>query len=520
MNKVSKKLLLVLIPLLIILIGCLTLLIVLPDNASSGKIYVEQIKSAREFVSSGEYDKAVLHYREAIENDKTNEEAYLELSDVYRINLNDLNSAIAVLRTGYENTGSDKIHQQLITLQATNAENNTEAPPAKKGTTQQTIVVNTTYTDIFSTYDFNKYSSVYTLSSENPSQGLYIVKYSQIDAEFEYNNNGENKTVDTSTRRPFAYARPSVIRMNDISLIFPGAENGITQNDLKGMNAENIKIEDYNDTLKTNLVSFDLNNLHFVLGCDAGGNVTGKNCYNQIIPEPGDSTESKVKVNGTVIDVTTGKPVEKFNVIFHKGKNSNNGEKVAEAQGSNGAYEVELASGDYTAEIIGDNYNTEFTSIYVPSGTSDFTADFSISPKLAANQVRFVLEWGSTPSDLDSHLEGYCNTGGKKTDVDISFINKRAQSGSETIAELDIDDIDGFGPETITLHNTNGHYEYKVHRYSNFGSLAQSGATVKIYTSNSSNPITLTVPDDVNSEWWTVCTVDNGEVKDINGKEK
>ena len=98
-------------------------------------------------------------------------------------------------------------------------------------------------------------------------------------------------------------------------------------------------------------------------------------------------------------------------------------------------------------------------------------------------------------------------------------MNKSVSAGGKVIADLDIDDQDGYGPETITLHNTNGKYEYKIHRYTPFGRLADSGATVKIYTSDST-PITLTVPDNVDDEWWTVCTVENGEVKDLNGKER
>ena len=89
-------------------------------------------------------------------------------------------------------------------------------------------------------------------------------------------------------------------------------------------------------------------------------------------------------------------------------------------------------------------------------------------------------------------------------------------SGDKKIAELDLDDRSGYGPETTTLYDTNGTYEFKVHRYSSDGNLSISGATVKIYTSSSS-PVVVKVPNDVDDEWWTVCKVVNGEIKDING---
>ena len=518
MSKVGKKLLLVLIPLLVVLVGCLTLLLVLPDK-SPQKVYVEQIKSARQLAESGDYEKAVLKYKEAIKEDKTNEEAYLELADIYRVSLNDMDSSISILEEGYENTKSEKIHDQLISLQTIKNGDSVDPTTGKKGNTQQTLVVNTSYTDIFASYDYSKYKNEFTMTSDSPSNGVYIVKYSQYDAEFEYNDSGKIKTLDPKTRRPYSYARPSVIRLKDISTVFPGVEKGITMDDFKKMGADSVTVEDYNDTLKSNLISFELNHLHFELACDKDGYVKGKDAYNAITPEPVEGKEDNVKVSGKAIDVTSGKDVENYKVIFHKGKDNNNGDKAAEAASDGGKYSLEVPAGDYTAEVSSDGYNTEFFSVYVPSGSTEFECNFSISPKLAANQIRFVLEWGSTPADVDSHLQGYCNTGGSKVDVDVSFMNKSVSAGGKVIADLDIDDQDGYGPETITLHNTNGKYEYKIHRYTPFGRLADSGATVKIYTSDST-PITLTVPDNVDDEWWTVCTVENGEVKDLNGKER
>ena len=484
MSKVGKKLLLVLIPLLVVLVGCLTLLLALPDK-SPQKVYVEQIKSARQLAESGDYEKAVLKYKEAIKEDKTNEEAYLELSDIYRINLNDIGSSISILEEGYENTKSEKIHDQLISLQTIKNGDSVDPTTGKKGNTQQTLVVNTSYTDIFASYDYSKYKNEFTMTSDSPSNGVYIVKYSQYDAEFEYNDSGKIKTLDPKTRRPYSYARPSVIRLKDISTVFPGVEKGITMDDFKKMGADSVTVEDYNDTLKSNLISFELNHLHFELACDKDGYVKGKDAYNAITPEPVEGKEDNVKVSGKAIDVTSGKDVENYKVIFHKGKDNKNGDKAAEAASNGGKYSLEVPAGDYTAEVSSDGYNTEFFSVYVPSGSTEFECNFSISPKLAANQIRFVLEWGSTPADVDSHLQGYCNTGGSKVDVDVSFMNKSVSAGGKVIADLDIDDQDGYGPETITLHNTNGKYEYKIHRYTPFGRLAE-----------------------------------NGEVKDLNGKER
>lgn len=90
-------------------------------------------------------------------------------------------------------------------------------------------------------------------------------------------------------------------------------------------------------------------------------------------------------------------------------------------------------------------------------------------------------------------------------------MNPVATSGAKTIAQLDVDDRDGYGPETITLSELDGTYQYRVHRFSSSGSLAMSGAVVKVY-SGSSEPITISVPSDCD-EWWDVFTIENGEIK-------
>lgn len=197
-------------------------------------------------------------------------------------------------------------------------------------------------------------------------------------------------------------------------------------------------------------------------------------------------------------------------MVVRKGKDSKDGEGAAEVSIDSGNYSVELETGDYTFEVSASGYKKEYFNVYV-SG-ADQEKDFSISPSLAEGEIRIVLEWGATPSDLDSHLEGTTKNG---DEVSIYWMNPVATSGAKTIAQLDVDDRDGYGPETITLSELGGTYQYRVHRFSSSGSLAMSGAVVKVY-SGSSEPITISVPSDCD-EWWDVFTIENGEIKNING---
>lgn len=101
---------------------------------------------------------------------------------------------------------------------------------------------------------------------------------------------------------------------------------------------------------------------------------------------------------------------------------------------------------------------------------------------VAEGELRIVLTWGSSPSDLDSHLTGptsnsrfHCYFGSSNP---ISTVN------------LDVDDITSFGPETITINEyITGTYRYSVHNYSNqsqSGSegIATSPARVEVYGSD------------------------------------
>jgi uncharacterized protein YfaP (DUF2135 family) len=133
---------------------------------------------------------------------------------------------------------------------------------------------------------------------------------------------------------------------------------------------------------------------------------------------------------------------------------------------------------------------------------------FSVSPQLSLKKLRIVLDWGDDPRDLDAHLI-------QENQYHISYRNKTSIVGQ---AELDRDDLDGHGPETITLHNIDpsATYKYFVHDYSNNGSnsstkLSNSGARIHIYSS-SGREKTLYVPKEKIGNEWSVFRIQNGEI--------
>ncbi len=145
------------------------------------------------------------------------------------------------------------------------------------------------------------------------------------------------------------------------------------------------------------------------------------------------------------------------------------GEVASGATGSDGRWTAKLAPGTYQV-----SYSLQG---YVPytSGETEIREDgqlvtVSLSRLLEATEsgrrdVRIILNWGSRPDqvrDADSHLACPCGA----EDRHVSYQHRKHAAGEHQV-ELDVDDTDWGGPETITLTRpTAGSYLYWVRDYS------------------------------------------------------
>ncbi|PWD71110.1 YfaP family protein [Pectobacterium versatile] len=136
---------------------------------------------------------------------------------------------------------------------------------------------------------------------------------------------------------------------------------------------------------------------------------------------------------------------------------------------------------------------------------------YAISPVMKSlDGMRIVLTWGEKPDDLDSHLIYPGNH--------IYFSHKNGRD-----ANLDVDDTDSFGPETITIDKKRlgESYIYAVHDYSNSekansSALSASRAKVFVYV-GSSQVRSYSVPLNKAGNIWTVFRLNpNGDFEDIN----
>ena len=104
---------------------------------------------------------------------------------------------------------------------------------------------------------------------------------------------------------------------------------------------------------------------------------------------------------------------------------------------------------------------------------------FSVSPKIDMGTIRIVLDWDNKPKDLDAHLV-------KEGGYHISYRNTNSSADGKAV--LDRDDLDGYGPETITITDVDDDAEYKFyvkdftnHDRNNSKKLSKSKARIKIY---------------------------------------
>ena len=117
---------------------------------------------------------------------------------------------------------------------------------------------------------------------------------------------------------------------------------------------------------------------------------------------------------------------------------------------------------------------------------------------------KVVLSWGAEPRDLDSHLITP-SIGGSIYHI---YYASRGSASSAPYAWLDLDDVNGYGPETIWFEDFfAGTYVYSVYLYSGSGTLNTSQAHVEVISS-SGVVRTFTVPTTGSGRWWNVFSMD------------
>lgn len=445
--------------------------------------YSAKLAEADQYLEAKDYKNAVLKYQEAIDDKPKEEEGYLRLSVAYEY-------------SGHRDYAIQTIERALVILPGNErlAEryNNLTGGSKVSGSGEIDITLLSSLA-AKSYYDYSSKNSVDKISPLK--NGAVKVRIKGVNADLIYRNTDDQpEAVSGST--PTTDSVPAEVCFDDVMSILGGGSRA-TADELKARGVENLKVVKHQDY--GTAVTFMYALYSFTVQSDADGTITSDSENSVIIPSPSVRSGADIDVKGTVINAVNGDGVQNATLRFRR---TAGGEEFEAKTDDNGFFSAKLSSGSYTVLCKADGFIEEEKSLTVPSSLSTWPCELVMSPDIASGEARVVLTWGSAPRDLDSHLIG---SGGH-----VWYCNYETAT-----ANLDIDDMDGYGPETTTIKDLSGSYTFVVHNYSHDGSLADSGAEVTVYLPGQA-PVTIDISGGGDADTWVVFELNNGQLNIIN----
>ncbi|MFO7789019.1 MAG: hypothetical protein R6V32_00465 [Bacteroidales bacterium] len=204
-------------------------------------------------------------------------------------------------------------------------------------------------------------------------------------------------------------------------------------------------------------------------------------------------------------DAVSGEPVESAQVVIRdKTYTTDYDGKVR--------FDIIEEDGNYPAKFSAEGYIPATYEFQIRAGTI-FRNRFSVSTGLEVGSMRVVLDWDRRPRDLDVHFMN-------KGKYHISYRNTRVLA--DGTGQLDRDDRNGFGPETVTINDVTESDEYAcfVHDYSNRNKdnskrISKSGATVRVYVGDNLVK-TINIKEGQRGNLWKVFTFSGGRFNVLN----
>lgn len=498
----QRKKVLLLSCLLVVLLGGIAIVSILfLSGDSSDDKYRKKINTAKKYVQEENWDDAIVAYLEAIEYNDKDEDAYYTLAEIY-IYKDMMDEAKELLEKGISLTDSQRL-KDLYDEYFVKTSSDGQKDENKK------IELNTNLLRQISDYSLNDYNKKYGTGVLDVDGLDYKMTHEKLSGvTFTYYDTEDNSSIiDDETDEPGENKMPCEVGFDSISLFISGAEDVISYEEFEKLSVKNLEIKTDNETGK-NVVEFEASKCIITLECDDDGNVS-IDAWNRVIPKDGNEEEEegkKSEVEGTIVNAVTGLGVSNAIMsVWERGETF--GDPILEVEADDdGKYNMEIEEGEYTAEIECDGFISENIDFEVDRWGEIDIEQFVISEEMATGEIRIVLEWGEYPRDLDSHLEG---TTSDNRDIHIYYVHR-----DDEAANLDVDDTTSFGPETITVLDINGNYEYYVYDFTRSGYIGMSGATVKVYVGGESTPRVYEVPEDLEGDYWRIFSIENGVIKD------
>nr|WP_288977959.1 carboxypeptidase regulatory-like domain-containing protein [uncultured Blautia sp.] len=521
-NKKKNIILLIVLGILFLVLAVIGVFLI--KNATEKKAYRAHLNEGQKYLEELKYEEAVASFEFAIEKDPKSENAYIGIFQA-RDAQGEYLMAAEILQKGYANTRSDRIDLLLANYlekhpSGSDGEQSTETAGGIEllAEESQKITINTAFMQKIANYTYQDYQREFgNCVSHEMKSGVLEIKHAKLAGTFYYRDiDEEDNSIDVKSSFPYKDAKPAYIRLDNVELLFRGFGSGITYTRLREIARGQVECTDNEKNEKKEegitIVKFSYKECGIQIQSDKDGNIIKSAAWNKIIPPRPDREAEKGVYQGVIVDATTGQGLQGADVRFMPRDRSQ--ETVRVQSDGEGAYKAELPEGTYDVEVskegfIQDSFDLEITAEEQQSGDS-----FPLSPKLAQGEIRIVLTWGAYPTDLDSHLDGTTTDGHS---VYVYFARSISRYGNSTAAQLDVDDRNGYGPETTTIY-ADGSYRFRVNDFTRSGEISASGAEVKIYLPDQSQPTVFQVPDGVGN-LWDVCQIENGKITPINSIE-
>lgn len=167
---------------------------------------------------------------------------------------------------------------------------------------------------------------------------------------------------------------------------------------------------------------------------------------------------------------------------------------------------------------------------YIPGAQLELSGDldlYAVWWAVSNSDWQAELRWGENPQDLDSHLVAVRNSDGAEV-FHIYYSNKSEKIENGTIslnANLDIDDLSSYGPETITLNMLpqSAYDDYTFYYFvRNFtgedeGKLKESDANITlIKRGGEATEFDVATAQGASAEYWNVFAIKNGQIVERN----
>lgn len=472
--------------------------------------YAELLSVADEAYQQGDYNAAIAAYEKAIELDRNNIEAYRGIMGVY-VELGQPEMAQKIMDEYTALTQDTTLQTQYsptleALLQQNQGNENTQieaeglAAGEKEPTTQ--VSLNESLLSFISGATHQDFVQSYGEAFVERTENGEVVRYASAPFLCDFRPKDGTVLVDNSGM-PFSTSKPTAVSLTDLSALLVGMTESVS---LDVIQAEpSLSAAVLINVSNGYLIQITVNNCKIQIACDENGVVSGTDAWNEITVTQIPEEVGRCDVSGSVVDATTGEGVDNVTLRFREGFGNTTGEVVEEIISDDyGSYKIDLDSGDYTVEVVAEGYIIEFFDITIHSWFLSDELSFTISPELKAGEIRIVLEWDATPRDLDSYLFGTSSDGQR---VRVCFTDMNMDG----VASLDVDCMNGYGPETMTIYDVGGTYQFVVADYNLTGTMAMMGATVKIYMPGESQPTIVDICSSAENDW-LVCTISDGKL--------